>query len=147
LNNPEQSPNNPAFLPPPPLYDYEEGVKKYTKKIYSEILDVISTILPETTEDKEDKLFQPEELKSFHHKQMNTWKQQQLQRSFRGSGAGGRMLSSGNVQSGGGMIGGMQYGGRLAPGQFGQHPMMMRQTNGGDGTANGQIMGYGGYNA
>jgi hypothetical protein len=110
LNNPEQSPNNPTIMPPgPQVYDYEEGVKKYTKKIYSEILDVITSILPEPLEDREDKLFQPEELKSLHHKQMSTWKQQVLQRSFRG--AGGRMLSSTNVvgmQGGGGMIGGLQ---------------------------------------
>jgi hypothetical protein len=96
------------------VYDYEEGVKKHTKKIYSEILDVISTILPEAVEEKEEKHFQPEELKTYHQKQLGHWKQLCLQRSFRGGGGGGyqgnRLLSSGNLGmtgSGGGMIGGM----------------------------------------
>ena len=79
--------------------------------MYSEILDVLSTILPESVE--EDKHFQPEELKTQHQKQLALWKQQQLQRNFRGGGGayqGSRMLSSGNVTSGGGMIGGMGGG-------------------------------------
>lgn len=49
---------------PLPVYDYDEGIRKYTKKIYTDILDVVTSILPEGSEQAEDK--NPEELKGYH---------------------------------------------------------------------------------
>lgn len=48
-----------------PMYDYDEGIKRYTKKIYSELIDIIQNTLPEgSNADNDDK--NPEELKGYH---------------------------------------------------------------------------------
>ena len=57
----------PAIVPPL-TYDYEEGIKKYTKKIYSELLDIVQSILPESIDDREDRLSPPEDIKGYHLK-------------------------------------------------------------------------------
>jgi len=62
---PVPNPEIPAF----PVYDLDEGLKKYQKKVYSELIDVVQSILPEGEEEKS-----PEELKGYHSKQMSSWK-------------------------------------------------------------------------
>lgn len=124
--NPEMvSPNVQQTLLPQPVYDYEEGVKRHIKKIYSEIIDIVTTI-PEQAE--EDKFFQAEELKSYHKSQLLFWKAIQMQKNIRGSGAGSstnRALSGHVLQ--GGMYGGMpqrdSYQQQSWRPQQGQHPM------------------------
>ena len=55
------------------VYDYDEGIRKHSKRIYSEIIDVIQSVVPTGDAlDTDEK--NPEEIKGYHHKQMSAWK-------------------------------------------------------------------------
>ena len=58
--------NVPSFMQQD--YDFEEGVKRYTKRIYSEMIDLVQSILPEQVEEREEKNTHPEEIKGYHAK-------------------------------------------------------------------------------
>lgn len=113
-NNLDVSPNvNPenGGVPAPQqvsmaIYDYEEGIKKYQRKIYAELIDVVQGILPEALADMEEK--NAEEIKGYHTQQMNAWRTQRRESRLRGGGGntanyfnynGGGMYASNNSTS------------------------------------------------
>jgi hypothetical protein len=87
----------------------EEGIKNYSCKLYSEILDVINSVLPDGASTNggngvssdlqqaagldggsggaERQQQNPEEIKGYHQKQMHAWKNQRTQVNLRGGGA------------------------------------------------------------
>ena len=86
-------------------YDYEEGVKKYTKRVYNELLEIVQGVLPEGQDEREEKMSTPqfEEIKEYHKKQYLSWKNGRTYMNFRGGGA--------HMQRGsGGLLGGMSQG-------------------------------------
>ena len=83
----------------------EEGIKSYNRKLYSEILDVINSVLPAGDSNSpaaseqqsvpqggmegatSERQNTPEEIKGYHQKQMHAWKNERRNINMRGAGA------------------------------------------------------------
>lgn len=64
------------------LYDFDEGIRKYVKRIFNPVLDIVHQTCPEA--EPADK--QLEEYKAYHQKELKTWKNEKFQSRLRGGG-------------------------------------------------------------
>jgi hypothetical protein len=64
------------------LYDFDEGIRKYVKRIFNPVLEIVHQTCPEA--EPADK--QLEEYKAYHQKELKTWKNEKFQSRLRGGG-------------------------------------------------------------
>lgn len=56
------------------LYDFDEGIRKYVKRIFNPVLDIVNQTCPEV--EPADKHL--EEYKAYHQKELKTWKNEKF---------------------------------------------------------------------
>ncbi len=62
------------------LYDFDEGIRKYVRRVFNPILEVVHQTSPEA--EPADK--QLEEYKAYHQKEIKSWKNEKFQSRIRG---------------------------------------------------------------
>lgn len=67
---------------PYPIDDTEEGLRKYQKKVFSEIIDVVQAVYQEGEEEKN-----LDKIRGEHAKQMAAWRMERTQANLRGGGS------------------------------------------------------------